>query len=270
MAERTGHVAAAEIDPVLAWRAHGASADKAGGQTRAEERDEALPDLDRTHLLDRPRLHQAMAEARAAADGRMQPSHWNALAEYLAGAMLSEKKLAAKEGALRILAEQTFDVACEDAVEAIRRDAQGIYKFDAARALGDLLSRFTGATYVRRLFSDQITAGADPLRQIATALESGLSVPITLNHLKIAALRGLAAVSRMAEPGETRWEVGLQVGEIDPQVLRVEARTLLAPTLPDEFGRQVRADAYMAPAALDLLAPPFGIPLPELGIEDRL
>lgn len=270
LAERAGAAARAEIDPVIAWTVLGAGPEKVGEQTGAEARDEALPDLDRSHLLDRPRLHQAMAESRAAADGRMAPRHCDALAGYIAGATLSGKRAADKDEALRILRDEAFDVAGAVAVEAIRQDAQGIYKFDAARALGDLLSRFTGATYVRRLFSDQLTAGADPLRQIAAALESGLSVPITINHLRHPALKALAAITRHTEAGDPAWEVGVQVGEIDPRILTIPAKTLLAPTLPEDFGRQVRVDAYMAPAALDLLAPPFGIPFPELGIEDRL
>ena len=52
--------------------------------------------------------------------------------------------------------------------------------------------------------------------------------------------------------------------------LDIIGKVLLSPVLPEAFGRRARADAYMAPAALDLYAPPFGIPFPEIGIEDRL
>ncbi len=269
--ERAGTIARGEIDPIFAWRQHADGGEQVGAEIGKEERDEALPDLDRSPIVERPRLHQALAEARAAEDGRMKPEMRTALTDHLSGRTLRHDRLDDKNAALRVLSDKAFDVAGEKTVEAIRDDACGIYKFDAARALGDLLSRYTGATYVRRLFSDQLTAGGDPLGQIARALESGLTVPITVNELKAAILHAFAAVGLHVEPGEEKsWEVDLQLPHEPDKVMQVPAKLLLQPVLPEAFGRKARADAYMAPAALDLLAPPFGIPFPELGIEDRL
>ena len=121
--------------------------------------------------------------------------------------------------------------------------------------------------YVRRVFSDQTTAGLDPLQQIVTALERGLAVPIMINELKLPVTRAFAAIGWQGPPGAG--EVELADPQVDKRVT-IAGKKLLASVLPEGFGQRTRADAYLAPAALDLLAPPFGIPFPALGIEDRL
>jgi hypothetical protein len=226
-----------------------------------------LPDLDRSPLADRPRLHQALAESRAWPDGRLAPHEREALSDYLAGKELIQSRLAFKEAALEKLAQQGFDVCRAAALDAIRADAMGIYRFDAARALGLLLSRYTGAVYVRRIFSDQLTAGGEPLEQIRLALEQGLAVPITVSDMKTALLSAWAALG-------ARLYVGEQVLDLRSPTLDADATLprgqLVAPQLPPAFGKKARVDAYMAPAALDLFAPPFGLVFPALGIEDAL
>ena len=260
-------VARGDVDPAFAWEAHGNKSERADKGERPAAADDVLPDLDRGLLLDRPRLHWALAEARARKADTLDAEQCEALTDYIIGRPLRAKVEPVKDAALERMHEVGFDVVRLDAIEWIRQDAQGIYKFDAARALGDLMSRYTGAMYVRRVFSDQTTAGLDPLQQIATALERGLAVPIMINELKLPVTRAYAAVG---------WEGPPTVGEIelaDPQIDRrftIPFKQLLASKLPDGFGQQTRADAYMAPVALDLLAPPFGIPFPDLGIEDRL
>ncbi len=270
---RAAALARAELDPIYAWHEHGRNRqDLTVTQTAAKPRErlaelEELPALDRSPLLDRPRLHQALAEARTRTPAPLHQDQLDALSDYLVGRELAEGRLLLKNQAMQLLKTQGFDVIRPESVEAIRTDARGIYKFDAARALGDLLSRFTGATYVRRVFSDQITAGADPLGQISRALANGLCVPISIAELRSSFAHAVAAVSSnntAAGPGFTL------VYPPHLELVNLAAQELIAPQLPDSLGRRARADAYMAPAALDLLAAPFGLPFPELGIEDHL
>ncbi|MBC7793297.1 MAG: hypothetical protein H7Z43_06290 [Clostridia bacterium] len=258
-------IARANIDPVLAWQMHGrkrvVAETKATGAPQAED---ALPDLDRSALLERTRLHQALAEARIAGQALMTAAAREALSGYVTGRDLTAVETPQKDEALRMLAEHGFDVARQESVEAIRDDARGIYRYDAARAFSLLVSRYTGATYVRRVFSDQITAGADPLRQIARALEQGFVVPTILAELKRVTVLPLLILRTNAENALVMQTAG------SSEVVTLAPPKLLAPVLPDVFGKRTRVDAYLAPAALDLLAPPFGIAFPEIGVEDRL
>lgn len=267
--ERAGYLAQGELDPVFAWQEHGARLEGAGGlpNTAAapEGIEDALPELDRNPLLVRPRLHQALAENRALS--RLSESACLALTEYLCGRKLNADRSASKDAALAILAQEGFDVASGEAVEAIRQDAQGIYRFDAALAFSDLLSRYTGATYVRRVFSDQITAGRDPIGQITRALTQGLAVPIMINEMAINNMYSLAALAQAQQEGQPAFAMREPARNVD---FVMSPALLLSPALPPLFGMRARADAYLAPAALDLLAPPFGLVFPELGIEDRL
>ncbi|MBI3178307.1 MAG: hypothetical protein HYZ27_01520, partial [Deltaproteobacteria bacterium] len=267
-AARASFLAHGETDPWFAWVEHG-HAEKTDSEPAASESpDDRLGELETSPLIDRPRLHQAIAESRAFAQTPLDEPMREALTDYMAGRGLSAKRLARKDEALAALAEHAFDVAGATAVEAIRQDAQGIYRFDAARSLGDLLCRYTGATYVRRLFSDELTAGSDPLAQITAALARGMPVPLTVRELKLAVSRALLAVGeRKADVEGLALEL-CEAGRAAPLV--VGGRELLAAVLPPSLGKRARAESFMAPAALDLLAPPFGIPFPELGIEDRL
>ena len=262
---RAALIARGNVDPVVAWEMHGKkrvlAAEETLGTPQAED---ALPDLDRSALLERTRLHQALAEARARGETLLTHAQREALSAYVTGRDLRAEESASKDEALRILRERGFDVARAESVEAIREDARGIYRYDAARAFSLLVSRYTGATYVRRVFSDQITAGADPLRQIVRALEQGFVVPTILAELRRVTVQPLlilrtdvndAFVLRPADAIES---------------VAMAPKQLLAPVLPEALGKRTRADAYLAPAALDLLAPPFGIVFPEIGVEDRL
>ncbi len=253
-----------DVDPVFAWRQHGAPRLSAQAEAGVGASDDALPDLDRGPLLDRPRLHQALAEARVFPE-RLALSCVDALTDYLAGRALTAERLALKDEAVARLAKRGYDVVRAGSIEAIRTDSQGIYRFDAARALGDLMSRYSGATYLRRVFSDQVTAGADPLAQLLLALDSGLVVPLSVGDPQERLGRAYAILERSDEEdglvlieGESREEVS------------ATGRELLAPALPAAFGRRARADTYFAPAALDLLAPPFGLRFAAIGIEDQL
>ncbi len=264
---RAGYLARGEIDPCFAWGEHGEH-EAIDLEPGAAAPDDALGELDHTPFLERPRLHQALAESRAFAPTPLDEPMREALADYLAGQELSAKRLARKDAALAIFAARAFDVAGEAVVEAIRRDAQGASRFDAARALGDLLCRYTGAAYVRRVFSDELTAGGDPLAQIRAALARGMPVPVLVNELKLGFRRALvAAGEQVTVEGGLTLELCLAGSSTS---LVAKDRDLLAPVLPAWFGKEARADSYLAPAALDLLAPPFGIPFPQLGIEDRL
>lgn len=266
-ARQAGRLARADIDPIYAFAERGQPRELVPieGATEAPA-EEQLPDLDRGPLIDRPRLHQALAQARTAGDALLAEHLRDALVDYIAGLDLSQPRLERKDAALAELVARGFDVVRPEAVEAIRADARGVYRFDAARALGLLLSPYTGATYVRRVFSDQLTAGADPLRQIVAALEQGLVVPVLLSEPKRSVVRALAALSQR----QAQVPILLLQLPRDGALAEMPAPLLLAPVLPPELGKRSRADAYMAPAALDLLAPPFGIPFPTLGIEDRL
>ena len=287
-AARAGLIARGEIDPVFAWQAHGASGERATApaatapaatapdatapaataESQVHAADDALPDLDRSALVDRPRLHWAFAQARVRRAEIMLPGEREALSDFITGGKMHDKKVVLKDSGWRIVKDKGFDIAGEEAMQGIRLDAQGIYRFDSARALGDLLSRYTGATYVRRMFSDQITAGADPLKQIVTALIRGLAVPIVVHELKITLVKAFAAIGWQGDSAGA-WQVELTEPSMGKE-MHLPAKTLLLPVLPPDFGRRARAEAYMAPAALDLLTPPFGIPFPALGIEDQL
>ncbi|MEK7704573.1 MAG: hypothetical protein AAB426_06395, partial [Myxococcota bacterium] len=125
--------ARAAIDPIVAWGCHTGPIERvtgAGGQAR----DDSMPDLDRSPLQDRSRIHMALAEARVTGDGRLDDKQASAMADYLAGRDLNERRLALKNEALAALASQGFDLPPAATIEAIRQDAQGVYKFDSARA----------------------------------------------------------------------------------------------------------------------------------------
>jgi hypothetical protein len=264
-ATRAVILARGEVDPIFAWREHGSPRIGGGAGGDANAVDDSLPDLDRGPLLDRSRLHQALAEARAFT-GRLEQTFADALTDYMAGRELSPARLAKKDEALAVLAKRGFDVVRGASVEAIRRDAQGVYRFDAARALGDLLSRYSGATYLHRVFSDQVTAGAEPIAQITAALATGFAVPVSVAELKQHFSRAYAVTALADEADQTFEVLNAENGE----ALSLSAPALLAPSLPKDFGSKARAEAYFAPAALDLLAPPFGLTFPAIGIEDQL
>lgn len=260
----------AEIDPVFAWTRNGRRAAVANGQATDLDPWEVLPELDRSPLLERPRVHQALAEARAKKGHPLVRHAHDALTRFITGFELDARGKQDLELAFRVIGEHGFDFAPRQAIDAIRADSMGIYRFDAARALSDMLSRFTGATYVRRVFSDQLTAGTDPMTQIALSLEAGMPVPMTLQQLRKDRFRALSVLESQTVEGR-RKDYKLRVnepgGELDAFVM---GSMLLQPELPEAFGKRTRADAYLAPAALDLLAPPFGIPFARLGIEDDL
>ncbi|HSI04740.1 MAG TPA: hypothetical protein VLC93_09700 [Myxococcota bacterium] len=261
-------MARATIDPVYAWRLHGGAQQVVTDEPwSATGSDDALPDLDRSPLLDRTRLHQALAEARQLGDELLPLAASDALAAHLGGKDLKGTEAAAKDEALGVLQNRGFDVTRLEAIEAIRDDAKGIYRYDAARAFSMLVSRFTGATYVRRVFSDQLTAGADPIQQIDRALEQGFVVPTVLSELRKTTVRTLLIVGAR---GDAAGKPQLIVQPISGELIVLPAKSILEPVLPEQLGTRARADAYLAPAALDLLAPPFGIIFSEIGIEDRL
>ncbi len=265
---RATAMARATVDPVYAWRLHGGAQQIVTDEPwSATGSDDALPDLDRSPLLDRTRLHQALAEARQLGDEILPLAAADALAAHLGGKDLKGDEAAAKDEALRVLQARGFDVTRLDAIEAIRDDAKGIYRYDAARAFSMLVSRFTGAMYVRRVFSDQVTAGADPIQQIDRALEQGFVVPTVLAELRKTTVRPLLIVGARGDPSG---KPELVVQPVSGELIVLPAKSILEPVLPEQLGTRVRADAYLAPAALDLLAPPFGITFPEIGIEDRL
>ncbi len=268
---RAVYIARGEVDPIFAWREHGENREEAPEGVEAfADIYEALPELDRRPVLDRPRLHQALAEARALATGPGGPLTLRqvaALADYMVGVDLTETKQGLKEEAFEIVRDQGFDIIGVQSLEAIREDARGIYKFDAAQGFGLLLSRYTGAVYVRRVFSDLLTAGLDPIPQIISALRKGMAVPIIVRELRFPVVRAWAALSERREADQQLFSLRRPA---ENQEIELPAQQLVLPQLPPDFGRQARADTFLAPAALDLLAPPFGIPFPEIGIRDGL
>jgi hypothetical protein len=231
--------------------------------------EDALPDLDRSPLLDRTRLHQALAEARQAGESLMSVKAREALTQYICGNDLKVEARNDKDDALATLRNRGFDVIRDEVVESIRDDAKGIYKYDAARAFSMLMGRYTGAMYVRRVFSDQITAGAEPLVQIARALTQGFVVPTILAELRKTTVRPMLILESEDDDRKNVTDFVVQP-QGHGELIVMPAPSLLASLLPEELGQRLRADAYLAPAALDLLAPPFGIPFPEIGVEDRL
>lgn len=270
-------IARGEMDPVYAWRCHAAEPEFVPPPPEATPRrrrrrkleippEEALPDLDRGPLLDRVRLHAALAEARCF--NHLPRELADAMAQHLTGRELGDTRQARKDEALRALENNGFDVMRRQAVEAIREDARGIYRFEPARALSDLLSAFTGATYVRRQTSDQMTAASNPTQQLQDALAQGLSIPIGVRELQQKKPLRAFVVQGVRMQGET--SVFDVFEPATGQRIDVPAHLLVASELPEVFGRKARMDAYLAPAALDLMAPPFGLAIPELGIEDRL
>lgn len=257
-----------EVDPVHAWAHHGRSGDVREGRATEVDPWEILGELARNPLLERPRYHQALAEARVAAHHPLTDACHSALSAFLTGESVEDP--GALDDAFAVIDEHAFDLADRETVTAIREDARGIYRFDAARALSDLLSRVTGATYLRKVFSDQLTAGTDPIHQIAGSLDAGMAVPVTFQELRERRFRALSVLTSQPVEGKRR-EYKLRVsepaGSLDAYVL---GSMLTRPELPEAFGKRSRVDAYFSPAALDLLAPPFGIPFGEIGIEDEL
>jgi len=273
-AQRAIFLARGECDPIFSWHEHAASDDTGVHKKPSEIASYiVLPELDRNLLVDRPRLHQALAEARACHGHGcpdktpMNLAQVEALTDYFVGRDIASTRLTYKDEALEIFAEQGFDVVRPEAIEAIRSDARGVYKFDAAVGLGLLLSRFTGAMYVRRILSDQMTARADPAGQFLEALTKGLAVPFLVRAPK-SDPRPWAAVFAREETGENVLDVH---DPVEDELVVLRAKALTEAMLPfEEFGERARIDAYLAPAALDLLAPPFGLAFPELGIRDVL
>lgn len=261
------YMARGDADPIFAWAEHGFKRDRVQPQNKPTWEEDTLPDLDRSPLLDRPRLHQALAELRIQHDLPISDSARQIVVDYLGGRTLSEEQQQIKNETLAIFTSHGFDISRTAAIDAIHQDARGIYKFDLARAFGDLLSRFTGATYIRRIFSDQLNAGNDPLGQIAAALERGMAVPMLINDIRLDSQRGFAIVDRQDSDDRATLTLHEPNDEVDK---RIDEKALLGTLLPTEFGRKARADSYLAPAALDLFLPPFGLPFPQLGIEDRL
>lgn len=264
-----------EMDPIFAWRNNSSALASTTPDTGVEEAQteqpwEVLPELDRSPIQERPRYHQALAEARARSDSLLSVEQIELLTRFITGRELEPRHEAALDVLFSRLEAEAFDLAPRSSVEMIRADARGIYRFDAARALSDLLSPYTGASYVRRVFSDQLTAGLDPMRQIAFSLDAGMSVPLTINEARREGFKVLSVIDSQAlnvRPRDYKLRVDEPGGTLDAYVL---GSMLLQPELPDVFGTRARVDAYLAPAALDLLAPPFGIAFPNLGIEDQL
>ncbi|MEZ4273570.1 MAG: hypothetical protein R3C68_19670 [Myxococcota bacterium] len=265
--QRAALIGRGEVDPIFAWEQHGGRCELGELDVDQDHESIMLPDLDRSPLLERPRLHQALAEGRTIAKDCLTSPQLEALSDYLVGHEMGETRMEHKDEALRVLSARGFDVIHPDSVEAIRRDARGVYKFDAARGMGLLLSRYTGAVYVRRVFSDQVNAVADPIRQIVLSIESGLAVPFTVQELR---KNNLKAWTILVRHGGTE-EIALELRHpASGATVILSGKQLLQPTLPGIFGQRARADAYLAPAALDLLAPPFGIVCAQLGIRDVL
>ncbi|MEM6730424.1 MAG: hypothetical protein AAF658_02645, partial [Myxococcota bacterium] len=260
--------AQAEIDPIAAWHQNGRTAAAAVGAATDLDPWEVLPELDRNPLFERPRYHQALAEARATRGHPLCSEEHDALTRFITGQELLGKHESALSQAFQVIERNGFDLADRTVLETVREDAMGIYRFDAARALSDLLSRYTGATYVRRVFSDQLTAGTDPMGQIASSLDAGMPVPLTVQEVRKHRFKALSVLtSEVVEAKPRDYKLRVSGGELDAFVL---ASMLTQPELPEAFGKKARADAYLAPAALDLLAPPFGIVFEPLGIEDEL
>jgi hypothetical protein len=265
-------IARGHQDPVFAWSEHGVKAQR-GPSSDGECADIYLsfPELERHPLVHRPRLHQALGEIRNRLRLNLSSSlilpEWEAFSDYLTGLELRPTRLQyAKRGWVKLKAA-LFDLPDEELVKGIREDAQGIYKFDAARSFGLLLSPFTGAVYVRRLFGDLLTAGLDPSYYIDLSLRQGLKVPVLVKKARSTLYQAWLAldVQGVAEERQLVLE--------RPATQRIETlshRALSSPSLPEAFGNRSRADTYLAPAALDLLAPPFGIAWPKLGLEDLL
>ena len=258
-----------EIDPIWAWREHREDKSVAKSIHTLGYDEEVFPDLERNPLLERPRLHQALAEARLHAHLEFDTVKRQALCAYIAGEELSARMAEQKTLALDIISQLGFDVVQPETLEIMRRDAQGIYRFDAAHAFGLLTSRYTGATYVRRLFSDVLTSGIDPVSQIQDALQCGMPVPLIIYELKKTATKPLLVWEQHEGVSADQVQVAItDMSENKHHTLL--ARDLVKNELPVVLGKKTRVDAYFAPLALDLLAPPFGFPLPSLGLEDRL
>lgn len=256
-----------DVDPIFAWGENGRIRELANEVATDREPWEVLPELERSPLLDRARLHQALAEARIDDKHPLDSESHALLTDYATGKPVDGDGKARLDAAFRVLEETGFDVVDRDALEAMRTDAQGIYRFDAAKALSDMLSRFTGATYVRRVFSDQLTAGTNPVGQIVMSLQAGMAVVVTLLEQRRHLLKALAVRQGTPMGEDHKLRVDEPSGTID---VFMPASMLTQPHLPELFGKRARAEAYLAPAALDLLAAPFGLPFPELGIEDSL
>ncbi|MEM6531557.1 MAG: hypothetical protein AAF654_02990 [Myxococcota bacterium] len=257
-----------EVDPIYAWAHHGRQGDVRDGRATEVDPWEILGEPDRNPLVERPRYHQALAEARARPEHPLNEASHAALSAFITGEAVKDEK--ALDAAFELIDTHAFDLADREVVTAIREDARGIYRFDAARALSDLLSRVTGATYLRKVFSDQLTAGTDPIDQIAGSIDAGMAVPVTFQELRHRRFRALSVLTSQPVDGKRR-DYKLRVsepgGSLDAYVL---GSMLTQPELPSAFGKRSRVDAYFSPAALDLLAPPFGIPFEQLGIEDKL
>src|SRR5690606_21484759 len=94
-AQRAVYLAQGELDPVFAWKTHGVVREAAPADLLArEDIYVALPDLDRSPLQDRPRAHQALAEARVLAGlgGPLTHDQIEALSDYMVGARMYEAK----------------------------------------------------------------------------------------------------------------------------------------------------------------------------------
>ena len=92
-------------------------------------------------------------------------------------------------------------------------------------------------------------------------------MPIMVSEMKLSIIRAWAVLGQRQDLGEQVVDIRQPSADQD---VELRAKDLLAANLPRDFGERARADTYLAPAALDLLAPPFGISFPDLGIEDAL
>jgi len=260
-------LARADIDPVFAWSKQRNPWKKGNVKNDIEESQEQLPELDRNPLLQRTRLHQALALAETGQAGDFDKRWGQALHDFIAGQDLSVRKQERKDKALEYMEKHGFDIFFREDLEAIRSDAQGIYKYQADRAFGSLIASFTGATYVRKIISDQLNAGQNPIAQIEQALGKGFSLPLIFCEMKFGLYKSTAAVQNIQGAEYNQLHL---YGSSSIQCDLLPTPYLLAKVMPEIFGRDARLDHYLMPLGLDLLMPPFGIEMKSLGVVDHL
>ena len=265
-----GHVADiahAEIDPVYAWSKQRKPWKDDSNAQDIDDAHEQMPELDRSPLLQRTRLHSALAQAGAGYVKGLDSRGSEALVDYVTGRDMSPRKEERKDKALEYIEEYGFDICRRDDLEAIRSDAQGIYKYQADRAFGTLTSVFSGATYIRKMVSDLLNAGQNPIEEIEKSLHDGFSLPLIFCEMKFGFYKTTAAVENLC--GEEYSQLFLY-GSKSVQCEFLPTPFLLAKVLPDVFGRDARLDHYLLPLGLDLMMPPFGLEFSSLGIVDQL
>ena len=260
-------IAYAEIDPIRAWSKQRKPWKDDKNHPEIDDAFEQMPELDRNPLLQRTRVHCALAQASAGYVKGLDNRWSEALTDYVIGRDMSPRKEERKDKALEYFAEHGFDICHSSDLEAIRSDAQGIYKYQADRAFGTLTSVFSGATYVRKMVSDLLNAGQNPIGEIEKNLHDGFSLPLIFCEMKFGFYKTTAAVESIR--GEEYNQLILY-GSKSIQCDFVPAPFLLAKVLPEVFGRDARLDHYFSPLGLDLMMPPFGIEFSSLGIVDQL